>query len=72
MFDFLKSKVAKIVMWTVLVVDLALLILAGATKDQVNGIVVLVFSAVAAVILVVQAVIKLINDNDKESEAAEN
>lgn len=61
MFDFLKNKIVQIILWTVLIVDIALLIIAGFTQEQISGVLVAVAGIVAAVVALVMMIVKYIN-----------
>lgn len=66
MFNFLKNKIVQYILWAVLIVDIALLIIAGFTQEQISGVLVAVAGIVAAVIALVMMIIKLINKKSEE------
>ena len=68
MFDWLKNKVVQIVLWVVLILDLALLILAGFTQEQISSVLVAVVGIVGAISALVLLIIKLVNEKNKTTD----
>jgi len=64
MFGWLKNKVVQIVLLAVLVVDVALLLYAGFTQEEIKGVIVAVGVIVAAVSSLILIIQKLINKKE--------